>query len=690
MLPMKRFIPIILAAWAIQATSLAQQPTKVRALFLGNSYVDANNLPLLVKNAAASAGDTLLYSENCPGGYTFSNHLNDPISLAQMAEPQWDYVIIQQQSVMGAAVCNDPYNIAPNAFEPSNLQSVMDLKLLIDAEGATPMLYMTWGRKNGEASLCAQFPQAGYYCTYQGMDSLLQRNYMQMAGPNMWYQERLPVAAVAAVWRFVRTNHPEIELYSSDGSHPSMAGSYLAACTFYNMLFRKSALGISYNPGLPNTDAAKIRLAVNAVIHSNLQNWNVGYYDPKPDFNIEGINPATSTVSFKNESNKLPLFGSYHYQNFKRYQYRWSFGDGGFSDEPSPAHTFNTPGVYTVKLHAAYKNGSFPDSTSRMVRIGGPLIALSALAADELETTLASNDSLAFPSLLAGDTTSRVFHVYNHGNQPLTINQLDFGGSSAWSYTLDSTTIKPGRKAILSLRFHPVAAGVTESLLSIQSNDNISGIFYLNLSGSGIGQNHAFAVYRNNTILPDESLIDYGDPSAPQEIETLLRLKNTGNMRLKIKSVYVTGDTAAFYAVGRSMTLNPGNSQTIPVKFRVTDTLSRTGFLHISTNHPSKPLYRIQLSAWQEVTGLQPELREDRLSIYPNPAGDELNVSLLHERISGYRITNLQGRTVAEKQVTATRLLRLNQLPLAPGIYLMEVTSQAGKKYKGKVVKLND
>ena len=687
---MKRFLILVLATLAFQAKSIAQLPITVRALFLGNSYVDANNLPLLVKNAAASAGDTLIYAENCPGGYTFSNHLNDPLSQAQMSDPQWDYVIIQQQSVMGAAVCNDPYNIAPNAFEPSNLQSVMDLKLLIDEEGATPMLYMTWGRKNGEASLCAQFPQAGYYCTYQGMDSLLQKNYMQMAGPNMWFEERLPLAAVGAVWRFVRANHPEIELYSSDGSHPSIAGSYLAACTFYNMLFRKSALGITYNPGLPNAAASNIRLAVNEVIHSNLQNWNVGYYDPAPDFNIEGINPATSTVLFKNESNKLPLFGSYHYQNFKRYQYRWSFGDGAFSDEVAPSHTFNAPGVYTVKLYAAYKNGSFRDSVSRIVRIGGPLIALSAVAENELETAMASNDSLSFPSIMVGDTTSRIFHVYNHGNQPLTINQLDFGGNSAWSYTLDSTTINPGRKSILTLRFHPLAAGVTESLLSIQSNDDLSGPFYLNLSGSGIGQNHAYEVYRNNTILPDESSIDYGDPSAPQEIETLLRLRNTGNMPLKIKSIYVTGDTAAFYAVARSMTLNPANSQTIPVKFRVTDTLSRTAFLNISTNHPSQPLYRIKLSAWQEVTGLQPELSEDKLSIYPNPAGDELNVSLLHERIRGYRLTNLQGRTVAEKQVTATCLLRLNQLALAPGIYLMEVTSQAGKKYKGKVVKLMD
>ena len=686
---MKRYLLLLLATLAFQANSIAQQPTKVRALFLGNSYVTTNNLPLLIKNAATSVGDTLIYAENCPGGYTFSNHLNDPVSQVQMSEPQWDYVILQQQSVLGSAICNDPYNIAPNAFEPNNLQSVFDLKMLVDAEGGIPMLYMTWGRKNGEASLCAQFPQAGYYCTYQGMDSLLQKNYMQMAGPNMWYQERLPVAAVAAVWRFVRTNHPEIELYSSDGSHPSMAGSYLAACTFYNVLFRKSALGITYNPGLPNAAASQIRLAVNQVIHSNLQNWNVGYYDPNADFSIEGINPATSTVSFKNESNKLPLFGSYHYQNFKRYQYRWNFGDGGVSNEVAPSHTFNAPGVFTVKLHAAYKNGSFPDSVSRIVRIGGPLIALSAIAADELETALSNSDSLSFSSVLVGDTLSRTFHVYNHGNQPMTINQVGFGGSSAWSYTLDSSTVNPGRKSVLTIRFHPVAGGVTESLLSIITNDNFTGTFYLNLSGSGIGQNHSFEVYRNNTIMPDEASIDYGDPSAPQEIETLLRLKNTGNMPLKINSIYVTGDTAAFYATGRSMTLKPGNNQTIPVLFRVTDTLSRTAFLNISTNHPGNPLYRIKLTAWPEMTALE-QLMENRVTIYPNPAGDEVNVALGYGRITCYRLTDLQGKKVAEKQVSATRLLTLNPLRLAPGIYLLEATSESGKKYKGKVVKLND
>ena len=138
------------------------------------------------------------------------------------------------------------------------------------------------------------------------------------------------------------------------------------------------------------------------------------------------------------------------------------------------------------------------------------------------------------------------------------------------------------------------------------------------------------------------------------------------------------------------MTLNPGNSQTIPVIVRVRDTLSRTAFLNISTNHPGNSLYRIQLSTWQQITSRQKELQEEKLSIYPNPAGDEVNVALRQERITGYRLTDLQGRKVTEKHVSATHFFSLKPLRLAPGIYQMEVTSESGKKYKSKVVKLNN
>src|SRR5690606_1716533 len=102
---------------------------------------------------------------------------------------------------------------------------------------AETVFYMTWGYKNGDAGNCAVYPPI---CTYQGMDSLLRSRYTMMADSN----DAL-VSPVGPVRRYLRTYHPAIELYDIDGSHPSVAGTYAAACSFYSVLFRKDPSGIS-------------------------------------------------------------------------------------------------------------------------------------------------------------------------------------------------------------------------------------------------------------------------------------------------------------------------------------------------------------------------------------------------------------------------------------------------------------
>jgi hypothetical protein len=284
----------------------------------------------------------------------------------------------------------------------------------------------------------------------------------------------------------------------------------------------------------------------------------------------------------------------------------------------------------------------------------------------------------------------RTFHVYNQGNLPLTINQILLSSNIGWSYRLDSTTLNPGGKATLTIRFHAALSGLSTSLLSLVTNDNYTGNYTLRLFGNGIGQNRAYEVIRNKTLLPNEAVINYGNPSAGQKIETMLELKNTGNMPLKINSIYLTGDTAVFSVLGRAQTINPKTSLAIPVLFNISDSLTRNGFLHISTNHPNQPLYRIKLTAWQKATTGQIEVIEDGVSFYPNPTKNELNVTLTSELIIGYKISDLQGRRLAEKQVSATRILTINPLPLGAGVYLMEVKSETGKKFVRRVYKLND
>src|SRR6476620_4290289 len=90
---------------------------------------------------------------------------------------------------------------------------------------AVPLTYMTWGRKNGDPSTCPNFPNM---CTYQKMDSVLKMRYLTLTS-----FINGEVSPVSVVWKYLRQNNPGIELYQTDESHPSPAGTYAAACCFY-------------------------------------------------------------------------------------------------------------------------------------------------------------------------------------------------------------------------------------------------------------------------------------------------------------------------------------------------------------------------------------------------------------------------------------------------------------------------
>src|SRR5436189_5198274 len=75
-----------------------QAQLSYRVLFLGNSYTAVNNLPQLVHDVALSAGDTLVFDSNTPGGYQLINHSTDATSQAKIMTGGWDYVVIQGQS----------------------------------------------------------------------------------------------------------------------------------------------------------------------------------------------------------------------------------------------------------------------------------------------------------------------------------------------------------------------------------------------------------------------------------------------------------------------------------------------------------------------------------------------------------------------------------------------------------------
>ncbi len=318
---MKKTILFLFIASIVSFTSIGQNIK--RALFLGNSYTYVNSLPVIIAALAHTTGESLYYDSNTPGSYTLQLHSVNATSLGKIMTGGWDYVVLQEQSQLPSfPIGQVDSSVFPYAHKLDSIIKVWN------PCGST-MFYMTWGREYGDSSNCAAWPPV---CTYAGMDSLLQLRYMMMADSN-----QALVSPVGAVWKYIRQNFPLINLYQSDQSHPSLAGSYAAACCFYTTIFRKDPSLINDDYTLSAADAANIRTAAKAVVWDSLLKWHIGEFDPVANFSF--ATSANNTVTFSNTSDNA-------------LNYTWYFGDGDSSVAASPVHIYATSGTYNVMLIA--------------------------------------------------------------------------------------------------------------------------------------------------------------------------------------------------------------------------------------------------------------------------------------------------------------------------------------------------
>jgi hypothetical protein len=321
MLVIKRYLFFIGCLLFLQGHTIAQVNKKLRVLFLGNSYTSAYNIPQLVANIASSMNDTLVFDYNTPGGCTFQQHWNNTTSINKIKQGNWDFLVLQEQSQIPAFP--DDFVAANSAPFAKKLDSLFTLF----NPCAQTVFYMTWGRKNGDASNCAFWPPM---CTYQGMDSMLYKSYMQFASNN-----KAIVAPVGAVWKKVRQQYPAINLYETDGSHPNNVGSFVAASTIYTTLFNKNMNLSNYQFNLTATDAIAVKNLAKETVLDSSSKWYIDQYNPTANFSWQQQDGFT--INFNNTS-------------INATHYLWNFGDGAIDTARQTSHVFATANEYPVSL----------------------------------------------------------------------------------------------------------------------------------------------------------------------------------------------------------------------------------------------------------------------------------------------------------------------------------------------------
>ena len=102
------------------------------------------------------------------------------------------------------------------------------------------------------------------------MQAAIDAGYMRIAD-----QLSVPVAPVGAAWETVvgEASHPD--MWQSDGTHPTVSGTYLAACVFYATIFRQSPVGLGYDDGLPSGEAHTLQTVAAATVLDDPAYWGL-------------------------------------------------------------------------------------------------------------------------------------------------------------------------------------------------------------------------------------------------------------------------------------------------------------------------------------------------------------------------------------------------------------------------------
>lgn len=300
-------------------SQLLSAQDSISVLFVGNSYTYVNDLPATLSSLAQSMSRKVTYQTKANGGYTFQNHATDASTYSAMHAKNWDVVVLQGQSQEPSF----PYDQVNSGTLPYAHQ-LSDSAYAINTCGNV-MYYMTWGREAGDS-------QWDSINTFDKMNQRLYAAYLRIADSS----HSALVAPVGAVWKYVRDQYPTIGLYASDGSHPSEAGTYLAACTFYAALFRSSPDGASFVGNLDQQTATQLQQAAANIVLSGMET-----------FHLHPLSEPTFANFFYDINNLTVQFTNLSAQSLS---YAWDFGDGMTAVQEYPQHTYSGTGSYPVQL----------------------------------------------------------------------------------------------------------------------------------------------------------------------------------------------------------------------------------------------------------------------------------------------------------------------------------------------------
>lgn len=183
------------------------QPS-TRILFIGNSFTSFNRG---IDQQLEGLEPTSITQRIDVGGYTLQDHRNDGNASQTIQTSKGDFVVLQEQS-------QTPI-VDPGKYR----QAVQEFDRAVRGSGARTILLMTWVRPDSVSYGVTTANLAAAFTTLGG---------------NLG----IKVAPAGTAFATSLRTKPDLQLYGADG-HPTVFGTYLAACVIYATIFQHKGHG---------------------------------------------------------------------------------------------------------------------------------------------------------------------------------------------------------------------------------------------------------------------------------------------------------------------------------------------------------------------------------------------------------------------------------------------------------------
>lgn len=245
-----RQIIATVAAFVVATFSAVAQDV----LIIGNSYTYTNDLPSILASISDDMKKEPYIQSFARGGYSMQDHLKDSLCRKYVMRGGYDVVILQDQSVLPILV-GTTEGIPVYAAMTEMVEFVRRYN-----PRARVMIEITWGRKTGHDVIPRYFQKDKYANTFANYEAM--QEALSAAIRNEARMLKTEIADVGSAWAKVKDTHRDIELYNMDGSHPSYAGTYLAAAVIYTAIYGDKLKPNVFHGRITKADAQIIKNTV--------------------------------------------------------------------------------------------------------------------------------------------------------------------------------------------------------------------------------------------------------------------------------------------------------------------------------------------------------------------------------------------------------------------------------------------